>query len=38
MSALLSLDRVSKRFGYRTILDNICFSLNSGEFVMLIGN
>ena len=38
MSTLLNIDRVSKRFGYRTILDNICFSLNSGEFVMLIGN
>jgi len=38
MSALLNLERVSKRFGYRTILDNISFSLEAGEFLMLIGN
>jgi len=38
MSALLSLERVSKRFGFRSILENICFSLDAGEFVMLIGN
>lgn len=38
MSVLLNLESVSKRFGYRTILDNISFTLNAGEFVMLIGN
>jgi len=38
MSALLNLDSVSKRFGFRNILNNINFSLDTGEFVMLIGN
>jgi heme exporter protein A len=38
MSAILSLEHVSKRYGYRRILDDITFSLDTGEFVMLIGN
>ena len=38
MSALLNLESVSKRFGFRNILNNINFSLDTGEFVMLIGN
>ena len=38
MSALLNLESISKRFGFRNILDNINFSLDAGEFVMLIGN
>lgn len=38
MSSLLNLESISKRFGYRNIIDNISFSLDSGEFVMLIGN
>ena len=38
MSALLNLEDVSKRFGFRNILNDINFSINTGEFVMLIGN
>ena len=38
MSALLNLEGISKRFGYLDILENINFSINSGEFVMLVGN
>jgi heme exporter protein A len=38
MSALLNLESISKRFGFRNILNNINFSLDTGEFVMLIGN
>ncbi|MDP6655391.1 MAG: heme ABC exporter ATP-binding protein CcmA [SAR324 cluster bacterium] len=38
MSALLNLESVGKRFGFRNILNNINFSLDTGEFVMLIGN
>jgi heme exporter protein A len=38
MSTLLNLESVSKRFGFRNILKNINFSLDIGEFVMLIGN
>jgi len=38
MSALLNLEEVSKRFGFRNILKDINFSINTGEFVMLIGN
>jgi ABC-type multidrug transport system ATPase subunit len=38
MSAILSLEHVSKRYGYRRILDDITFSLDTGEFIMLIGN
>ena len=38
MSALLNLESISKRFGFRNILNNINFSLDAGEFVMLIGN
>ena len=38
MSALLSLEGICKYFGYRKILKNINFSLESGEFVILVGN
>jgi len=38
MSALLILESISKRFGYRKILENINLSINPGEFVILIGN
>ena len=38
MPALLNLESVSKRFGFRNILNNINFSLDAGEFVVLIGN
>ncbi|MDP6743675.1 MAG: heme ABC exporter ATP-binding protein CcmA [SAR324 cluster bacterium] len=38
MSALLNLESVGKRFGFRNILNNINFSVDTGEFVMLIGN
>ena len=38
MTALLNLEDVSKRFGFRNILKDINFSINTGEFVILIGN
>ena len=38
MSAILSLEHVTKRFGYRCILNDINFSIEAGEFVTLIGN
>jgi len=38
MPVILSIERLSKNFGYRKILENISFSINSGEFVILIGN
>jgi len=36
MSALLNLESVGKRFGFRNILNNINFSVDTGEFVMEI--
>ena len=38
MSALLCLDGICKHFGYRKILENINFCIESGEFVLLVGN
>ena len=38
MSALLNLESVSKNFGFRHILNDINFSLDTGEFVILLGN
>jgi len=38
MSAILSIENISKSFGYRKILENISFSIDHGEFVLLIGN
>ena len=38
MPAILSLEHVTKRFGYRCILNDISFSIETGEFVTLIGN
>ncbi|MGA1598310.1 MAG: heme ABC exporter ATP-binding protein CcmA [bacterium] len=38
MSALISLEGVSKRFGYRTILNQIRFEVHEGESVLLLGN
>mgnify|MGYP001250295350 CR=1 FL=1 len=38
MSAILSLENITKRFGYRYILHDISFSIETGEFVTLIGN
>ena len=38
MSVILSIESLSKSFGYRKILENISFSIHSGEFVILIGN
>lgn len=36
--ALISLKRVSKRFGYRTIFKNINFSIYPQDFILLLGN
>ena len=38
MSALLCLDDICKHFGYQKILENINFTIETGEFVILIGN
>ena len=38
MPAILSLEHLTKRFGYRCILNDISFSIETGEFVTLIGN
>ena len=38
MSVLLNLKSIGKRFGFRNILNEINFSVDNGEFVMLIGN
>ena len=38
MPTILSLEHITKRFGYRCILNDISFSIEAGEFVTLIGN
>ncbi len=38
MSALLCVEGICKHFGYIKILENINFSIETGEFVILIGN
>ena len=38
MPAILSLEHITKRFGYRCVLNDISFSIETGEFVTLIGN
>ena len=38
MPAILSLEHITKRFGYRCVLNDISFSIEKGEFVTLIGN
>ena len=38
MPTILNLEHVTKRFGYRCILNDISFSIETGEFVTLIGN
>ena len=38
MPAILSLEHITKRFGYRYVLNDISFSIETGEFVTLIGN
>ena len=38
MPAIISLEHITKRFGYRNVLNDISFSIETGEFVMLIGN
>ena len=38
MTAILSLEHITKRFGYRCVLNDISFSIETGEFVTLIGN
>ena len=38
MPAILSLEHITKRFGYRCVLNDISFSIETGEFVTIIGN
>ena len=38
MPDILSLEHITKRFGYRCVLNDISFSIETGEFVTLIGN
>ena len=38
MPAILSLENITKRFGYRCVLSDISFSIETGEFVIFIGN
>ena len=38
MSALLCLEGICKYFGYRKILENINFTIDTGDFVILVGN
>ena len=38
MPSILSLEHVTKRFGYRCVLNDISFSIETGEFVTIIGN
>ena len=38
MTSILSLEHITKRFGYRCVLSDISFSIETGEFVTLIGN
>ena len=38
MPAIINLEHITKRFGYRCILNDISFSIEKGEFVTLIGN
>ena len=38
MSPVLRLEGICKYFGYRKILENINFSIEHGEFVILVGN
>ena len=38
MPVVLRLENITKRFGYRCILNEISFSIETGEFVTLIGN
>ena len=38
MPDILSLEHINKRFGYRCVLNDISFSIETGEFVTLIGN
>ena len=38
MPLILSLENVTKRFGYRCILNDITLKIETGEFITLIGN
>ena len=38
MSTILNLENITKRFGYRCILNDISFSIETGEFLTLFGN
>ena len=38
MPAILSLEHITKCFGYRCVLNDISFSIETGEFVTFIGN
>ena len=38
MPSIISLEHITKRFGYRCVLSDISFSIKTGDFIMLIGN
>ena len=38
MPAIINLEHITKRFGYRYILHDISFSIETGEFVTFFGN
>ncbi|MBG55687.1 MAG: heme ABC exporter ATP-binding protein CcmA [Deltaproteobacteria bacterium] len=38
MPLILSLENITKRFGYRCILNDITLKIETGEFITLIGN
>ena len=38
MPTILSLEHITKYFGYRCILNDISFSIETGEFITLFGN
>ena len=38
MRALIEIENVSKCFGFREILNEINFSVDRGEFILIIGN
>lgn len=38
MPLILSLENITKRFGYRSILNDITLKIETGEFITLIGN
>ncbi len=37
-SALITLQKITKKFGYRTVLNDISFEIEKGNFILLLGN